>query len=159
MNASDDDKVKKIEKKVPKKVKRMGSARCFIIMLDSPAQLVLQVDPFDKYRPRKTGVYNVHLANYLKDKPLNDPERVLQLWYYNAKRRALLSRKYPSKGLFEGFNKNLIVFKYRGLKNQVWSYDLNHHEWFNDFSKHSLQAEAEALIHPHSGQNVITANI
>jgi len=55
----------------------MGSARCFIIMLDTPAQLVLQVDPFDKYRPKKTGVYNVHLATILKDKPLNDPERVL----------------------------------------------------------------------------------
>lgn len=41
MNGSEDDKVKKIEKKVPKKIKRMGSARCFIIMLDSPAQLVL----------------------------------------------------------------------------------------------------------------------
>lgn len=95
----------------------MGSARCFIITFDSPAGLVLQVDPFDKYRPRKTGVYNVHLASLMADKPLKDPERKLQLWYYNAKRRALLNWRYPSKGLFEGFNKNLIVFKYKGLKN------------------------------------------
>lgn len=137
----------------------MGSARCFIIMLDTPAQLVLQVDPFDKYRPKKTGVYNVHLATILKDKPLNDPERVLQLWYYNAKRKALLSRKYPSKGLFEGFNKNLIVYKYRGLKNQSWSFDLNHNHWFNEFTKNSLEAEKEAIEHPADGQNVITAPI
>merc|ERR1719352_538484 len=100
------------------------------------------VDPVDKYAPRKTGVFNVHLAALMGDKPLNDPERVLQLWYYNAKRKALLSRKYPSKGLFEGFNRNLIVFKYRGLKNQVWSYDITHKLWFNVYSHHSLAIEA-----------------
>ena len=111
------------------------------------------VDPVDKYAPRKTGVFNVHLHTMLSDKPLNDPERVLQLWYYNAKRKALLSRKYPSKGLFEGFNKNLIVFKYRGLKNQVWNYDMTHHLWYNVYSHNSL------VIEEGSDSNVITEKI
>jgi len=142
--------VNKIAKKTgPKKIKRMGSSRCFMIMFDSPARMVLQVDPLDKYRPRKTGVYNVFLAEVKNKK---DPARALQLWYYNGKKKALLSRKYPSKGLFEGFNKNLIVFKYRGLKNQVWSHDLNSHQWFNEFSKNSL-------TNPEGSKNVVTTKM
>lgn len=71
-------KLKHIATKKPKKsMKPMGSARCFIITLDTPAGLVLQVDPFDKYRPRKTGVYNVHLAKLMADKSLKDPLRKL----------------------------------------------------------------------------------
>ena len=125
------------------------------------SEMVLQVDPVDKYAPRVTGVYNVHLHTWLKDKPFNDPERILQLWYYNAKRKALLSRKYPSKGLFEGFNKNLIVFKYRGLKNQVWSYDKSHNIWFNNFSLNALAIEKGSIdeAHPEKGGNVITEKI
>jgi len=156
---SKDEKIKHIEKKQPKKVRPMGSSRCFMLMLDTPEEMVLQVDPLDKYRPRKTGVYNVFLAHNMKDKPLNDPQRKHQLWYYNAKRRALLSRKFPSKGLFEGFNKNLIVFKYRGLKNQVWTFDMTHHEWFNNFSRRGLQVEEAAIAHPKDGQNVVTDKI
>lgn len=114
---------------------------------------VLMVDTVDKYAPRKTGVFNVHLEALMSDKPLNDPIRVLQLWYYNAKRKALLSRRFPSKGLFEGFNKNLIVFKYRGLKNQVWNYDMTHHLWYNVYSRRSLVVEAG------SDNNVITEKI
>jgi len=143
-----------------KTVVRMGSNNCFQIQAKSvhQSEMVLQVDPVDKYAPRTTGVYNVHLHAWMKDKPFNDPERILQLWYYNGKRKALLSRKYPSKGLFEGFNRNLIVFKYRGLKNQVWSYDTNHHIWFNDFSHHALAVEKGSVdeAHPGHGGNVIT---
>jgi hypothetical protein len=143
-----------------RKVERMGSNNCFEILAVSvhDVEMVLQVDPVDKYAPRTTGVYNVHLHSWLKDKPFNDPERALQLWYYNAKRKALLSRKYPSKGLFEGFNRNLIVYKYRGLKNQVWSYDTNHHIWFNDFSHHALAVEKGSVdeSNPAHGGNVIT---
>jgi len=79
----------------------------------------------------------------MSDKPLTDPVRALQLWYYNGKRKALLSRKYPSKGLFEGFNKNLIVFKYRGLKNQVWNYDMTHHIWYNVYTRRSFVLEED----------------
>ena len=131
----------------------MKSNNCFQIAGNTKNPMVLMVDPVDKYAPRKTGVFNVHLHKMLSDKPLNDPERVLQLWYYNAKRKALLSRKYPSKGLFEGFNKNLIVFKYRGLKNQVWNYDMTHHLWYNVYSKDSL------VIEEGSDSNVITEKI
>lgn len=63
VNASKETKLVKIAARRPKKMKRMGSSRCFMITLDTPAGLVLQVDPWDKYRPRKTGVYDVHLAN------------------------------------------------------------------------------------------------
>lgn len=89
----------------------------------------------------------------MDDLPVDHPDRAVQLWYYHRDRKALLSRKYPSKGLFEGFNKNLIVYKYKGLKNQVWSYDLDHSMWFNDFTKHSLAIEGKTAA---PGANVIT---
>lgn len=125
----------------------MKSNNCFQIGVATGDPVkVLQVTPKDKYAPRKTGVYNVFLNDLMADKPLNDPTRTLQLWYYNAKRKALLSRKYPSKGLFEGFNKNLIVFKYRGLKNQVWNYDMTHHRWYNVYSRRSFVIEGDANV-------------
>lgn len=134
----------------------MGSNNCFFIQTEvsKGEGYVLQVDPVDKYAPRVTGVYNVHIQKLMDDKvPLNDPQKALQLWYYNRERKALLSRKYPTKGLFEGFNKNLIVFKYKGIKNQVWSFDLDHKMWFNDFTKHSLAIEGKTAA---NGSNVIT---
>lgn len=62
-----------------KKVDRMGSNNCFQIVAKyvHKSEMVLQVDPVDKYAPRKTGVYNVHLHTALYDKPLNDPARIL----------------------------------------------------------------------------------
>ena len=35
----------------------------------------------------------------------------------------------------------MIVFKFKSLRNQIWSYDMNHLVWFNDFSKHAMAVE------------------
>jgi len=67
--------------------------------------------------------------------------------------------RYPTKGLFEGFNKNLIVFKYKGLKNQSWSHDVNHNMWYNNYSHNSLEAEEDAISAPKAGMNVVTDKI
>jgi len=45
---------------------------------------------------------------------------------------------YPKKALFEGSNKNLIVFHYKGLKQQKFAYDKVNLEWFNKFTKMSV---------------------
>lgn len=44
-------------------------------------------------------------------------------------------------GIFEGFNSNMIVWKFKGVRNQMWSYDVNHNLWFNDFSKNAMAVE------------------
>ena len=123
-----------------KGIKRLPSSNCLIIRKEGTDK-VLTVNSVDKYSPRNTGVFNVYLADEEEDKSPDNKKRLNQLWYYNANRRAFLSKKYPSKGLFEGFNSNLCVWKYKGVKNQLWSYDMNHHIWFNDFSKHALAVE------------------
>lgn len=124
----------------------MPAANCLIIRKEGTRK-VFAVNPVDKYHPRKTGVFNVHLVDEEKDKSLENPKRVNQLWYYNAKRKAFLSRRYPSRGLFEGFNRNLIIWTYKGVRNQMWSYDMNHHIWFNDFSKHAMAVEKDGNLY------------
>jgi len=107
---------------------------------------VLALNPVDKYHPRKTGVFNIYIMDELEDKSYENPKRLNQLWYYNSKRKALLSRRYPTKAMFEGFNRNLVVWQFRNVRNQIWSYDMNHHNWFNDFSKHALAIEKDGNI-------------
>jgi len=38
------------------------------------------------------------------------------MWTWNEDKVTLSPMLYPSKALFEGANKNLIIFKNRGLK-------------------------------------------
>lgn len=123
----------------------MPSANCLVIRKEGTDK-VLAVNPVDKYAPRKTGVYNVYLADEEEDKSPENPNRKNQLWYYNSQKKALLSKHFPSKGLFEGFNSNLCIWRYKGVRNQIWSYDMNHHLWLNDFSKHSLAVENDGNL-------------
>lgn len=54
-----------------------------------------------------------------------------QHWHYNAKTKGLHSELFSRKVLFEGANKNLIVFTYRGMKNQRFEYDEVNKTWKN----------------------------
>lgn len=107
-------------RKLPPGVKgTLDEKACFMIRKKGSGK-VLAVRPYDKYHPRETGVYNIHLVDEEEDKRLSNPKRVNQLWYYNKREQAFLSRKFPTMGIFEGFNSNMIVYKYNGVRNQKW---------------------------------------
>ena len=65
--------------------------------------LVFEVATVDKYAPKKTGVYNIGLQKKVKGKKT-------QMWSWNEDKATLSPMVYPKKALFEGANKNLIVF-------------------------------------------------
>lgn len=126
------------------------------------SNIVLEVGRDDAYAPRKTGVYNVALAKRSQADP-EEPELKAQQWFYNTKTQTLHSMLYPKKALFEGSNKNLIVFHYKGLKQQKFAYDKVNLEWFNKFTKMSVgikdfKAQMNSQVDMYkAGQNVGTA--
>jgi hypothetical protein len=77
-------------------------------------EYVLEVSLSDKYAPRNTGVFNVAMMPL--DEKLN---KKTQAWSYDKPTHSLHSFEYPDKVMFEGFNKNLIVYNYKpNLKNE-----------------------------------------
>lgn len=71
--------------------------------------LVLEAATKDKYAPKKTGVYNVFLSKKVVGKKA-------QTWQWNKGSTTLSPLLYPKKALFEGTNKNLIIYKNRRMK-------------------------------------------
>jgi hypothetical protein len=73
----------------------------------------------DKYAPKKTGVYNIELQAM-------DPTglKTEQKFFYKEKEHALHNMRFKDKVVFEGFNKNLMLFSYRPTsKNEKFSFD------------------------------------
>ena len=58
---------------------------------------------------------------------------------YNAATNGLHSVLYPTKVLFEGMNKNLIVYRQMKLKNQKFLYDEINKSWTNAVSKNGVE--------------------
>lgn len=145
--------VKKIEKKNSKAEHKMDLLTeckcCHLVALDENGQhsgLVLEVATKDKYAPKKTGVYNVFLNTL-------DSSKTTQQWHYVAGKNALLSQKYPGKALFEGFHRNLIVYKYKSVRNQHWLYDKGAKAFFNEFTRRRMMLE-KGEWHPDA--NILT---
>ena len=82
-------------------------------------RMALTADPADQYAPRTTGVHNVYLSKWSgKENP-----NTKQQWLWNAEENSLKSVGLPGGALFEGFNKNMIVYNWRGLHNQRFHYN------------------------------------
>ena len=83
-------------------------------------QMAITVDPLDQYAPRTTGVHNVYLSKFLgKEHP-----NLKQQWVWNTEEASLKSVGIPGGALFEGFNKNMIVYNWKGLANQRFHYNI-----------------------------------
>jgi hypothetical protein len=83
-------------------------------------EMALTADPADQYAPRSTGVHNVYLSKFAGKSSPNK----LQQWVWNGKQSSIKSVGLPEGALFEGFNKNMIVYNWKGLHNQRFKYDL-----------------------------------
>lgn len=104
----------------------------------------------DKYAPKKTGVYNIELQTL--DNTGLKPE---QKFFYKEKEHALHNHKFPDKVVFEGFNKNLMLFTYKPKsKNEKFSFDQKNKVWYNEFTDRVMSTDNK---HPlASGANVAT---
>ena len=52
---------------------------------------------------------------------------------------------YPGKAMFAGFNGNVIIFNYKGIKNQKFYYNLKKKQWFNDYTHQEIQLKCEDI--------------
>lgn len=100
----------------------------------NPTNFVLEVAKEDKYAPKKTGVFNVALKMKSEQSDYKP-----QQWFFDAETNGLHSVLYPSKTLFEGMNKNLIVYRQLKLKNQRFNYDEINKSWTNVVTKNGLK--------------------
>jgi len=82
-------------------------------------KMAITADPADQYAPRTTGVHNIYLSKWAgKEKP-----NTKQQWMWNADETSIKSVGLPGGALFEGFNKNMIVYNWKGLHNQRFHYN------------------------------------
>lgn len=146
----------------------MGSVGCFYIVYSSEKDeaadqdLVLEVTQKDKYAPKNTGVYDVRLQT-TKAKLTKEVDektgnhKLAQQWRYDAKKKALFSLLYPEKALFEGANKNLIVYNFKGLKNQKFTFYPSKHLVVNSVTMRAIELNNNQQAT--AGAEVVTAKI
>jgi len=111
--------------------------------------MALSVDTHDLYAPRTTGVHNVKLAVWSgREHP--DPR---QQFMWNSDHSSLTSVGVPGSALFEGFNKNIITYKWKGLHNQRFKYDIGTERFENMFTGNALDVVKDVI---EAGSNLIT---
>lgn len=76
-------------------------------------RMAITANPADQYAPRTTGVHNVYLSKWAGKETPNTKQQ----WMWNAEENSLKSVGLPGGALFEGFNKNMIVYNWKGLHN------------------------------------------
>lgn len=146
----------------------MGSVGCFYIVYNSEKDdaadqdLVLEVQQKDKYAPKNTGVYDVRLqtikASLSKAVDAKSGQHKLaQQWKYDAEKKALFSLRFPEKALFEGTNKNLIVYNFRGLKTQKFTFYPSKHLLTNSVTMRAIELANNQQAT--AGAEVVTAKV
>ena len=101
----------------------------------------------DQYAPRTTGVHNVYLSKW-KGKENSNLD---QQWVYNNEERSVKSIGIPGGALFEGYNKNMIVYNWRGLHNQRFHYNMVNKKFTNAFTGNAVDVYGDKLI---EGENI-----
>lgn len=104
--------------------------------------MAITADPKDQYAPRTTGVHNVYLKKW-EGKEHPNP---LQQWTWNSEQTSLNSVGLPGGALFEGFNKNMIVYNWRGLNNQRFHYNLATKKFQNRFTGNAMDIFGDKVI-------------
>ena len=89
---------------------KIPDSKCiFIVSTGLSANLALSSNIFDKYQPRNTGVFDVVIQ------PWSGPmsTEIDQQWWWNEEEHTVHSLSHADNDgvLFEGFNKNVIVYK------------------------------------------------
>lgn len=110
-------------------------------------QMALTVDEADKYAPRTTGVHNVYLSKWAGRETPN----LKQQWIWNLENQSFCSVGVAGLCMFEGFNKNVISYKWVGVPNQRWGYNLGTKRIANAFTGFAVEYYGETIA---EGDNV-----
>lgn len=102
------------------------------------------------------------LQPYLGQRPAKedtDHRKAAQQWYFNATTAALHSKLFPSKVMFEGANKNLIVYRDLHMKNELFGFSNGTEDWFNEATKRGIMVQNHDPSQLAPGANIATAKI
>jgi len=77
-------------------------------------------------------------AGNIPAKEDKENHKLAQQWYYDIKTEAVYSKLFPKKTLFEGANKNVIVFEYKGLKAEHFGYSSVKNALFNTVTQDGI---------------------
>lgn len=125
--------------------------------------LVLEADTKDKYAPKKTGLYNFFLhplGNTEEEEAEGDEDghhanhEVYQQWHYDTATHKLSIKAFSNKVMFQGNNRNLVLYADKNMKNQFFSFDKYSGVWYNEYSSQGIMIDHASEIE--SGANIIT---
>ena len=98
----------------------MANATLLFLLAPGPdgtgSNLAVEVSKQDFYHPKKTGIFNIHLEKLTKSDS--------QKWLYDSKKKTITSMLHKESVFFEGTNHNISAYKFIGLKNQNFDFDL-----------------------------------
>jgi len=105
-------------------------------------KMALTADPADQYAPRTTGVHNVYLSKWAGKEHVNPKQQ----WKWNNEESSMKSVGLPGGALFEGFNKNMIVYTWRGLANQRFHYNILTKKFTNRFTGNAMDVFGDRIV-------------
>jgi len=110
----------------------------FITLDKMGERLALTAETDDKYKPRKTGLYDVIVDHW----DGRDSENKMQMWFWDDKDHSLHNYGHHDTDaiLFEGYNKNLVIYRNLGRDSQKFTYNPSTHFWRNDHTKRAMHA-------------------
>jgi len=124
---------------------------------------VLEADTKDKYHPKKTGLYNffLHPLGNTEEEEAEEEEdghhanhEVYQQWHYDTTTHKLSIKAFSNKVMFQGNNRNLVLYADKSMKNQVFSFDAKRGVWYNEYSDQGIMIDHASQVEP--GANIIT---
>lgn len=60
------------------------------------------------------------------------------MWAYDENTRALTNHEHPNMAIFAGKNKNVVIYKSKGMKYQIFNYNEAQKAWSNQFTNHAI---------------------
>lgn len=119
----------------------MVDGQCFYIVSSGPnnkgSEIALEVATQEKYYPKVWGIYNIFSAHFEGMEHPNPNQQFM----YDSSDQSVKSLSHPEAVLFEGFNKNLIVYKQAHMNNQRFKYDSVKKRWYNSFTHRNLHID------------------
>jgi hypothetical protein len=78
------------------------------------------------------------------------------MWFWDERDHSLRSFGHQESNavMFEGFNKNLVLYRQLDRDSQKFTYNANTHFWRNDHTKRAMHAESFK-----DGANVVTESV
>merc|ERR1719473_1480999 len=98
--------------------------------------MALSASDKDKYAPRNTGLYDVGITSWDGVGSKNKD----QMWWYDDKNHALHNYAHDDTDaiLFEGYNKNLVIYRNLNRDSQKFSFTSSRGMWRNDHTKRAI---------------------